>query len=72
MSLVSDRGGQSTPVAAATWFVVHGGAVGDLPRSGWHQDGQDSAGVIVRSQGSTLHAVQGPDLTWQIDSGTRC
>ena len=71
LSLASDTGGQPTPVAAADWFADHGG-VGGVPGSGWHEDGRDDAGVTLRSGGATLHAVQGPDGTWQIDSGTTC
>jgi hypothetical protein len=71
LSLVSDHGGQPSPVAAAVWFTGHGG-VGDLPRSGWHQDGQDESGVIVRSGDVALHVLQGSDRTWQVDSGSWC
>ncbi len=69
LSLASGTGGQSSPVAAATWFAVHGGVPG-VPRSGWHETGRDQTGATVRTGGATLHAVQGPDRTWQIDSGS--
>jgi hypothetical protein len=36
LSLVSDRGGQPTPVAAAAWFARHGGVVG-VPARGWRR-----------------------------------
>jgi hypothetical protein len=68
LSLVSDRGGQPSPVAAAEWFSEHGGVPG-VPSSGWHQDGSGSS---VRSGELTLHVVQGPDATWQVDSGSYC
>jgi hypothetical protein len=71
LSLVSDRGGQSSPVAAAGWFAGHGGVAG-VPDSGWHTDGQDESGILVRSGDLALHVVQGPDGTWQVDSGTSC
>jgi 2-keto-4-pentenoate hydratase len=56
LSLASDHGGLPSPVAAAEWFA----------------DGHDGSGVILRSGNVTLHAVQGPDTTWQVDSGRRC
>jgi hypothetical protein len=70
LSLASDRGGHPSPVAAAEWFVR--GDAGEVPRSGWQEDGHDGSGVILRSGNVTLHAVQGPDTTWQVDSGRRC
>ncbi len=69
-SLASDRGGQATPVAAAEWAGAHGDY--GIPRSGWHQDGKDDGGVILRSGNWTVHAGQGPDGTWQVASGTTC
>jgi hypothetical protein len=71
LSLVSDRGGQPSPVAAAEWFTGHGG-VGGLPQSGWHEGGQDDSGVIVRSGDVALHVIRGSDGTWQVDSGSWC
>jgi hypothetical protein len=71
LSLVSDRGGQPSPVAAAEWFAGHGGVAG-VPRSGWHERGRDESGATVRSDDMTLHVVRGPDQTWQVDSGGRC
>ena len=71
LSLVSDRGGQPTPVAAAVWFAAHGG-VGDVPRSGWHEEGPDETGVVLRSGLATVHVIQGSDRTWQVDSGQSC
>jgi hypothetical protein len=71
LSLVSDRGGRPTPVAAAEWSAEHGGVPG-VPRSGWQQDGEDESGTSVRSGDLTLHVVRGPDETWQVDSGSYC
>jgi len=71
LSLVSDRGGQPTPVAAAAWFARHGGVPG-IPSGGWQETGQNASGATVRSGPVTLHVLQGPDRTWQVDSGTRC
>ena len=56
-------------MAAATWFAVHGGVAG-VPRSGWHETDRDQNGATVTTDGATLHAMQGPDGTWQIDSGS--
>jgi hypothetical protein len=69
LSLASDTGGQSSPVAAAKWFAVHGGVAG-VPRSGWQETGRDGNGATVTTGGATLHAAQGPDGTWRIDSGS--
>jgi hypothetical protein len=71
LSLVSDRGGQPTPLAAATWFADHGG-VGGIPRSGWRVTGQNHDGATVTSGRTSVHAIRGSDGTWQVDSGTTC
>jgi hypothetical protein len=71
LSLVSDRGGQPTPVAAAAWFARHGGVAG-VPARGWRQASRQGRDATVRSGLVTLHAVQGPDRTWQVDSGSWC
>lgn len=72
VQLVSDRDGQPTPLAAAQWFVVHGGPAGRLPLSGWHVVSIARHEAVLASGASTLHAIQGPDATWQIDSGHGC
>jgi hypothetical protein len=71
LSLVSDRGGQPAPVAAAAWFARHGGVAG-VPARGWREASRHGRGATVRSGPVTLHVVQGPDRTWQVDSGSRC
>jgi hypothetical protein len=71
LSLAFDHGGQPSPLAAAEEFAAHGG-VGDVPSSGWHEDGSDDEGVVVRSGTATLHVIQGSDGTWQVDSGRSC
>jgi hypothetical protein len=58
-------------VAAAEWFAANGGT-GGIPSSGWSPDGEDETGVLVRSGDAVLHVVQGPDATWQVDSGQVC
>jgi hypothetical protein len=54
LSLVSDRGGQPTPAAAAAWLARHGGVPG-IPDAGWRETGRDSSGATVRSGPVTLH-----------------
>jgi len=71
LSLVSERGGQPTPVAAAAWFARHGDVAG-VPDRGWREAGRHRRGAAVRSGQVTLHVVQGPDRTWQVDSGSWC
>jgi hypothetical protein len=71
LSLVSDRGGQPTPAAAAAWFARHGGLTG-IPAQGWRQVSRSGSGATVKSGAVTLHVIQGPDRTWQVDSGNRC
>ena len=71
LSLASDRGGRATPVAAAAWFA-QGGSVAGVPRRGWKVTSRTGRGAVVSSGSQVLHAVQGPDRTWQIDSGYRC
>jgi len=71
LSLVSDTGGQPTPILAAIWFGRHGGVPG-IPTGGWRQVSHNGASAVVKSGDVTLHVVQGPDRTWQVDSGERC
>ena len=71
LSLVSDRGGQSTPIAAAAWFAQHGGVSG-IPAAGWRETARNGHGTTVRSGPATLQVVQGPDGTWQVDGGSLC
>ena len=71
LSLVSDRGGQRTPIRASAWFARHG-RVAEIPVSGWHLEGKDAMGVFTRSGRVRLHVVQGQDKTWQVDSGENC
>ncbi|MGY1653655.1 hypothetical protein [Geodermatophilus sp. SYSU D01119] len=68
VSLASDRGGAASPVAAAEAYA----GPGDEPPTGWRVVGEDANGVELRAGDVTLHAVQGPDSTWQVDSGRRC
>jgi hypothetical protein len=69
---LSDRGGQPTPLAAAQRFVAEGGVDVRLPRSGWRIQDREAAGATVTSGDWSLHVLQGPDSTWQVDSGRRC
>jgi len=71
LSLASGLGGQPTPVAAAAWFARHGG-VAIIPAQGWREVGRHGDGATVRSGPVTLHVIQGPDRTWQVDSGSWC
>jgi hypothetical protein len=71
LSLASDRGGRAGPVAAALWFAQHGG-VGGVPAHGWRVTSRRAHAAVVTSGSLVLHAQQGSDRTWQIDSGYRC
>jgi hypothetical protein len=71
VSLVSDRGGLPTPVRAAQWFASHGGVPG-IPAGGWREISRDDGNALVASGSVRLHVIQGPDRTWQVDSGERC
>lgn len=71
LSLVSDRGGQPTPVKAAYWFASHGG-VPAIPATGWRRVSRGGTSALVKSGNVTLHVIEGPDRTWQVDSGERC
>lgn len=68
LSLVSDRGGQSSPVTAADWFAQHGSVPG-IPKIGWKEVRAGNAEATVQSEGVRLHVLEGPDQTWQVDSG---
>lgn len=71
LSLVSNRHGQRTPLAAAIWFAAHG-TVPAIPHEGWRVTSRSDPGATVESGSVTLHAIQGPDKTWQVDGGERC
>jgi len=64
-------GGQPTPAAAAAWFARHGGLTG-IPAEGWRQVSRSGTGATAEPGAVTLHVIQGPDRTWQVDSGNRC
>jgi hypothetical protein len=70
VSLVWDRGGEATPIAAAVWFAKHG--VASVPVSGWHEVNHSSGAAVVASSASTLHVTEGPDHAWQVDDGQNC
>jgi hypothetical protein len=71
LSLASSRGGRPTPAAAAAWFARHGGVPG-IPDAGWQEVSRATRSATLRSGPVTLHTTQGPDRTWQVDSGQRC
>jgi hypothetical protein len=71
VSLVSAIGGEPTPLAAARWFARHGG-VAHVPASGWQLAREDGGAATVRSGLVTLHVIEGPDGTWQVDGGSTC
>lgn len=71
LSLVSNRHGQRTPLAAAIWFSEHGGVSG-IPHNGWRVTSRSDGGATVESGSVTVHVIQGSDKTWQVDSGERC
>ena len=68
LSLASDRGGQPSPIAAAAWFAQHGSVQG-IPKIGWQEVRTGVAEATVQSEGVELHVIEGPDQTWQVDSG---
>ena len=65
----SDRGGRSSPVAAAKHFVRNGGVVTGLAGD-WDEVERSSTGASVRQGKTTVHVAQGPDGTWKVYSGT--
>ena len=69
LDLRSGTGGQATPDAAAAHARVPGFA---LPKGGWQVVSTKGAEASLRSDGYQVHAVEGPDKTWQVDSGGRC
>ena len=71
LSLVKDRGGQATPVAAAIWLGSHGSIRG-IPRRGWRLVSETRDGATIASGRTSVHAIQGTDGTWQVDSGYAC
>lgn len=73
LSLASSTGGQPTPQAAAQFFARHGDpAAFPVPLTGWVVVGHDAQAATVRSANVSLHVAEGPDHTWQVDSGSSC
>lgn len=74
LSLVSSTGGQPSPEAAATYFALHGASAVSfaVPHGGWIEIRRSPGGATVRSNDVTLHTIQGPDHTWQVDGGRQC
>jgi hypothetical protein len=73
LDLISSTGGRPTPVAAAEWDASHHVVPGfALPTSGWYVVHRGPASASVRSGSYQVQAVQGPDGTWQVDSGYDC
>ena len=70
LSLAKDSGGETSPITAAEWFAVHGGVWSDVPTTGWHLVGSPGPTTDVRSGSMTLQVLQGPDGTWQVESGS--
>ena len=70
VSLAKDSGGETSPIAAAEWFAVHGGVWSDIPTTGWHVTGSLGPTTNVQSGPMTVQAVQGTDGTWQVVSGS--
>ena len=70
LSLAKDSGGETSPITAAEWFAVHGGVWSDVPTTGWHVVGSPGPTTDVRSGSITLQVLQGPDGTWQVESGS--
>jgi hypothetical protein len=68
LSLTRDSGGKATPIAAAQAFAL-GPRQPGLPTSGWHQVNRDTQGATVVSGTAHIHAVEGTDGSWQVDSG---
>ena len=71
LSLVSNQGGQPSPVKAAEWFAAHGGE-DNIPSREWSKVSQDNQGVTVYSGKTVLHILRGADGTWLVDSGKQC
>ncbi|PPK90880.1 hypothetical protein CLV92_12110 [Kineococcus xinjiangensis] len=69
VSLVSDRGGKPSPVEAAEHLVRHRSVVSGLTGA-WEEIERSDAAASVRQGRTVLHVVQGPEGTWQVDSGT--
>jgi hypothetical protein len=40
-----------------------------VPKIGWQEVHTGGAEATVQSQGVQLHVIEGPDQTWQVDSG---
>lgn len=70
-SLASETGGAASPVEAAEAFV-RTGSIWSSPMTGWSLVEREGAAATVSSSDSHLHVIQGPDATWQVDSGYRC
>jgi len=70
ISLPKASGGETSPIAAAEWFAVHGGVWSVVPTTGWHVTRSSGGDTDVKSGGMTLQVMQGTDGTWQVVSGS--
>lgn len=74
VELRSARGGQPSPGAAAAWYAENTRSE-HLPSTGWHaysdEAGRGSSQVWVSGQ-DVVRVVEGPDNTWQVESGASC
>jgi hypothetical protein len=69
LSLTSMTGGASSPITAAKAARI---PEVSIPKTGWEIAGSGGGQAMVLSGGFALHAVQGADGTWQVDSGFYC
>jgi len=70
LSLASTTGGQLNPVAAAANTRVPGFSI---PSTGWHAAVAPSDHIqVLRSGDIQVQVVEGPDGTWQVESGGVC
>jgi len=71
LSLVSGLRGEPTPLRAAMWFARHGDVAG-VPLTGWRVVSRTGSQALAKSGPATVHVIEGPDRTWQVDSGSTC
>lgn len=76
LSLVAGLIGAPGPIAAAQYFVLHGGVPGyGTPQSKWRVADSGTVGrheATLVAGSVSLHALQLPNKTWAVDSGQRC
>jgi hypothetical protein len=73
LSIAAGATGSATALAAAEYFVRHGGQPGfGTPTSTWRVVATTPTGIELRGDDASVHVARMPNRRWIVDSGTAC